>query len=85
MSVNAMNGAPAPDFIVFRRFGGPGRPGRDERGFPRRYPHVDMFNDDARAVIDAEFEIIGCEPPRRSIGDKIGRAWTWITSRLPRG
>jgi hypothetical protein len=67
---------------TFRRIDGDRRPRRPERDDRHRFPHDDMFNNDARAVIDAEFEIIGPERPRRGAAESANGPWEWIKSRL---
>ncbi len=75
---------PGSDFAAFTGFDSAPRPGQHAPQYPLRYPHDKMFDADARGVIDAEFEIIGSEPSRPSVGNRLQRSWQWIRSGLRR-
>lgn len=50
----------------------------------RSYPHSDLLNDEARAVIEAEFEEMRPVPQRRTLTQYFKEKWQWIQQRLQR-
>lgn len=52
--------------------------------YERSYPHGDLLNGEARAVIEAEFEEIHPPRPLKNFIESIKEGWTWIKQRLQR-
>lgn len=52
--------------------------------YERSYPHGDLLNGEARAVIEAEFEEIRTNPQRRTLIQTLKEKWQWIRQRLQR-
>lgn len=54
------------------------------RRYERSYPHDDLLNGEARAVIEAEFEETRTNPQRRTLIQTFKEKWQWIRQRLQR-
>lgn len=54
------------------------------RQYEQGYPHGNILNDEARAVIEAEFEEIIAGNQLRSITQRMKDIFQWIKQRLQR-
>lgn len=52
--------------------------------YERSYPHGDLLNGEARAVIEAEFEEINTSAQKRSFTQLMKDGLQWIKQRLQR-
>lgn len=52
--------------------------------YERGYPHGDLLNGEARAVIEAEFEEINTSVQKRSLAQLVKDGLQWIKQRLQR-